>query len=71
MAIRVLGIALFGCSLALTAIGMANATPSTVSTISPVAVPHVPELDPAAIGSGIALLAGGIMLLAERRRAAK
>jgi hypothetical protein len=27
-----------------------------------------PELDPSALGSGLALLAGGMLLLAERRR---
>ena len=30
-----------------------------------------PELDPTASGSGLAILAGGVLLLAERRRAAK
>jgi hypothetical protein len=27
-----------------------------------------PELDPSSLGSGLTLLAGGVMLLAERRR---
>ncbi|HEX4209733.1 MAG TPA: hypothetical protein VHY56_05035 [Candidatus Binataceae bacterium] len=31
--------------------------------------PSAPELDPTALGSGVALLAGGIVLLNERRRA--
>lgn len=30
-----------------------------------------PELDPAILGSGLALLAGGVMLLNERRRSRK
>ena len=30
---------------------------------------QAPELDPAALGSGLAVLAGGILLVAERRRA--
>jgi hypothetical protein len=30
-----------------------------------------PELDPTAIGSGLALLAGGVLVLAERRRAGR
>jgi hypothetical protein len=29
---------------------------------------NAPELDPSAIGSGIALLGGGMLLLGERRR---
>jgi hypothetical protein len=33
--------------------------------------PTAPELDPGALGSGIAILAGGVMLLNERRRARK
>jgi hypothetical protein len=31
--------------------------------------PAAPEIDPAAVASGIALLAGGLLLLHERRRA--
>lgn len=33
--------------------------------------PSAPELDPGALGSGAAILAGGVMLLNERRRARK
>ena len=33
--------------------------------------PSAPELDPGALGSGVAILAGGVMLLNERRRARK
>jgi hypothetical protein len=33
--------------------------------------PSAPELDPGALGSGVAILAGGVMLLNERRRSRK
>jgi hypothetical protein len=33
--------------------------------------PSAPELDPTSLGSGIAILAGGFLLLNERRRARK
>lgn len=33
--------------------------------------PSAPELNPAYLGSGLALLAGGILLLSERRRGFK
>jgi hypothetical protein len=65
MAARILTVTILTCGIAFCAIGMANARP--VSTISPVAVPHAPEIDPTALGSGIAMLFGGMMLLGERR----
>lgn len=52
-------------------IGMAEALPTTISHISvPIPVSKsAPELDPSALGGGIMILAGGLLLLNERNRA--
>jgi hypothetical protein len=62
MLLRVVGIMGMASGLMLAAIGMAHAVPTVVSA---------PELDPASIGGGIAILGGSLLLLAERRRKSK
>jgi hypothetical protein len=60
---------LFGSSLAMMVMGLAG-TASAVPTVSSSAVPtvsSVPEIDPATGTSGLALLAGAVLLLIERR----
>jgi hypothetical protein len=61
---RMIGMLVLAGGLILAVTGIANATPS-VSTHA------VPELDAGAIGSGLALLTGGVLLMAERRRRRK
>jgi hypothetical protein len=56
-----LGMLALAGGLFLAVSGIANATPTLSSHA-------VPELDASAIGSGLALLTGGILLMAERRR---
>jgi hypothetical protein len=70
MRLRVLGMLVFASGLALSAIGVAHANSNPPSTVSKLPIPssRAPELDPSALGSGLALLGGGILLLAERRR---
>jgi len=68
MAARLLVVTVLTCGIAFSVIGMANASSSTVSKVSPVAVTHAPEIDPTGLGSGIAMLLGGMMLIGERRR---
>jgi hypothetical protein len=59
-------VVLTGC-LVFSAIGIAHATPvSSTSTIPK--PPSAPELDPNALRSGLTLLGGGVLMLAERRR---
>jgi hypothetical protein len=69
MLARALGLVVLTCTLAFTAIGVANAAPSTISPLPPIPRTAAPEIDPAVFGTGIAIMACGMLLLAERRRA--
>ena len=53
-------------SLVLGFSGVSNAL--STSTISPSTVKKAPELDPTSLGSAIIILAGGLLVLNERRR---
>jgi hypothetical protein len=63
MVLRTVGIISLASGLMFAAIGMAHA-------VGPTAV-SAPELDPANISAGIAILSGGVLLLAERHRKRK
>jgi hypothetical protein len=60
--------------LAASAATMVLGLAGTVSAFKfpfPVRSVSAPEIDPAAAASGLALLAGGVMMLLERRRAGR
>jgi hypothetical protein len=49
--------------------GLANAQPTTSTTSAFRPTPaKAPELDPTALGGGITMLAGGLLMFGERRR---
>jgi hypothetical protein len=56
---------LLGSSVAMMVVGLAG----TASATRGARVVGVPEIDPATATSGLALLAGAVLLLIERRRA--
>lgn len=62
---RILALLFLALALTFSIVGFANAYPGGDHGWGYSA----PELDPTALGSGLALLAGGILLIAERRRA--
>jgi hypothetical protein len=61
---RILGASLLTIGLTVGALGIAHAHDGQGWWNDPAA----PELDPTVIGSGAAILAGGVVLLNERRR---
>jgi hypothetical protein len=71
MTSRLFTVSILASSLVLGFIGVANAQSTNSTTISPVAVKRAPELDPTSLGSGIFILAGGLLVLHERRRRKK
>jgi hypothetical protein len=70
MFIRLLSLAALILASSLTLAGLRGHPRGATSSGSP-SVTSAPELDPSAIGSGLTMLAGGAMLLAERRRASR
>jgi hypothetical protein len=67
MIARILSGLVLTTGLMVSVAGIANAQPSTISKI-PIPSSRVPELDPTALGGGITMLAGGLLVLGERRR---
>jgi hypothetical protein len=47
--------------------GLANAQPISTTSKVPI-LTRAPELDPTALGGGITMLAGGLLMFGERRR---
>jgi hypothetical protein len=60
---RILGAFILTFGLTLGTLGMAHAYDGWRGND-----PSAPELDPSIVGSGVAILAGGVILLNERRR---
>ncbi len=48
--------------------GLANAQPTSTTSRLPIPSTRAPELDPTALGGGITMLAGGLLMFGERRR---
>jgi hypothetical protein len=65
---RIAGVLVLTGAIMFGAIGLVQAQPTT-STIGGIPRPNaVPEFDPNALSSAVVMLAGGVLLLNERRR---
>lgn len=66
---RIAGVLVLAGAIMCGGLGVAQALPVSTTSGLPHPSPNaVPEFDPNALGSAIVMLAGGILLLNERRR---
>jgi len=65
---RILGVLMLTGGLMFGVTGITHAGERDRTPYCPPGVSSAPELDPTALGSGVAMLIGGVLVLNERRR---